>query len=396
MASAIRALINKGTMEFIRQNTHVSFRYIEEKTGFDEAKILRWEQLDSGMTPTINQAKKLAQCYRIPFVGFYMNSEDIPVMHLPNLPNFRTLQGGDFDDSAVNLAILDVLKSKALFIESAKELSIPLQRFDLSFAELDVIHMAEYFRDAMGLTFDIQRRLGSTRKLYLYIREKIESHGIYISGFTGVEPFIIRGLAIYDDTMPIIGVNDEDRPPAKSFTILHELVHIMKRSSSMCNEFYDSLSRNTEEVFCNAVAGETLVPRNNLLHVVKERGFDNIEYDSVEVLAKLFSVSKEVIIRRLLDCGVIGNSKYNSLREEIQRSYDNERIKRKQDRESGIRTGIPRNMVREAFDRASIHLSRVFYEGYDAGMFETRDIAHYLGIKEKHIDKYLGEVAKWL
>ena len=396
MASAIRALINKETLGFIRRNTHVSFRYIEDKTSFNEAKILLWEQIDSEVMPTINQARILAKCYRIPFAGLYMNSEDIPVMHLPNLPNFRTMQGGDFDDSAVNLAILDVLKSKALFIESAQELNIPFQRFDLSFTELDVMYMANYFREIMDLTYDTQRRFGSARKLYLYIREKIESHGVYISGFTGVEPSIIRGLAIYDEAMPIIGVNDEDRYPAKSFTILHELVHIMRRSSSMCNEFYDSLSKNTEEIFCNAVAGETLVPRNHLIRIVSEKEFDGIDYDSAEILAKLFSVSKEVIIRRLLDCGIIGDMEYNSLREEMQRNFDNERIKRKHDRETGIKTEIPRNMAREAFDRASMNLSKVLYEGYDAGMFETRDLAHYLGIKEKHINKYLGEVAKWL
>ena len=62
-----------------------------------------------------------------------------------------------------------------------------------------------------------------------------------------------RALAIYVKEMPIIGINDEDRPPAKSFSMIHELVHIFKRESSLCN---DMRSARSEEVFCNAVAGE--------------------------------------------------------------------------------------------------------------------------------------------
>jgi Zn-dependent peptidase ImmA (M78 family) len=41
---------------------------------------------------------------------------------------------------------------------------------------------------------------------------------------------IARAIALYDDKTPIIGINEEDRPPAKTFSIVHELTHLLNGS----------------------------------------------------------------------------------------------------------------------------------------------------------------------
>ena len=79
---------------------------------------------------------------------------------------------------------------------------------------------------------------------------------MFIQGFSGVDTEIARGVAIYNDLYPIISINNDDRYPAKTFSIIHELVHIFKRQSTMCNDMVTSFSAQQEEVFCNAVAGE--------------------------------------------------------------------------------------------------------------------------------------------
>ena len=63
----IYARINKETMRCIREKKAVSFDYVTRMTKFPEAKVTQWEDEASGKFPTINQAKALAKCYRIPF-----------------------------------------------------------------------------------------------------------------------------------------------------------------------------------------------------------------------------------------------------------------------------------------------------------------------------------------
>ena len=104
-------------------------------------------------------------------------------------------------------------------------------------------------------------------------------------------------MTIVDDSIPIIGINDDDRYPAKSFSIIHELVNIIKRVSSICNDMFGTNPWDDEEVFCNVVAGEVLVPKVALISVAKN--YTDFSIDDVDSIVNKFSVSLEVIARRL-------------------------------------------------------------------------------------------------
>lgn len=194
--------------------------------------------------------------------------------------------------------------------------------------------------------------------------------------------------------MPIIGLNNDDRYPAKTFSIIHELVHLIKRSSAVCNDMTNSLSLQAEEVFCNAVAGAVLVPIVNLNRQLGEYTQDEIDLDVVSSLADKFSISKEVICRRLLDAGKITQKRYSQLTTAIKLQFESERRAAQEYRKI---TGqvIPRNMSREAIDQNSSALCRTFFHGYREGLFDKQDISCYLCVKQNHIDKFIWEVSKW-
>ena len=196
--------------------------------------------------------------------------------------------------------------------------------------------------------------------------------------------------------MPIIGINDEDRPPAKTFTIIHELVHLFKRESSLCNDMSSSASTLSEEVFCNAVAGELLVPKS-ALKIVLEHGhyFAPYSIDDIKRVANRFSVSREVIVRRLLELRKIDQREYETYTDLFRREIEEGREKRKIQRENGIKSSIPRNMSREAFDRTSPSVSKILYQGYVNDVYSKLDIARHLNVGQNHIDKFLREVSKW-
>lgn len=282
-----------------------------------------------------------------------------------------------------------------LLIESKKALKETIPAFSISINEGDDVSLwARTIRNELGLTSEVQYKCPSARQLYLLIRNATEEAGVFVHCFTGIDTEIVRGFAIYDDVLPMIGLNNEDRYPAKTFSIIHELVHLIKRSSAVCNEMMSSFSAQKEEVFCNAVAGEVLVPKANLLKQLGSYTADEIDLDMVETIAAKFSVSKEMVCRRLLDTKKISQAHYSSLMATIRTAFENEREQMREYRRITRKT-IPRNISREAIDQNSSSLCKTFYHGFREGYFDKQDVARYLGVKQNHIDKFMWEVSKW-
>ena len=120
---------------------------------------------------------------------------------------------------------------------------------------------------------------------------------------------------------------------------------------------------------------------------------DEIDFNLIESLANKFSVSKEVVCRRLLDTGKIPKSCFSALSAEIQTRFESEREKQKTFRKITGK-GIPRNISREAIDQNSSALCRSYYRGFREGYFDKQDIARYLRVKQDHVDKFMMEASK--
>ena len=392
------ANINKETLAFICSQIGVTKVFLSQRTGHPETKIDAWLNADNDAYPTINQAKSLAKVLKLPFAGLYMNKNNLPIKKLPSIRNLRTLPDSyPMDDSALNLAVIELIRYHGFLTSSEKEmdihttpLSLPTISDDASVAEYAIV-----IREFFELALDAQFKLGSTRQFYLYVREKIESKGIFVHCFTGVDVEIARGVAIYNETAPIIGINDNDRYPAKTFSIIHELVHILKHRSTLCNEMFSSFSSQIEEVFCNAVAGEVLVPAAALGAFLSAKKITNISLDDIDTMAKRFSISKEVITQRLYDTKRFSKDQYDTFTSEIRQIFLQERESEKIAKQEGIGRPVFMNVSGGAVDKTSPSICKILLIGYSDGYFSKQEVSGLLGIKEKHIPKFFSEVAKW-
>lgn len=394
----VYALINKDTLAYICREKGVTGDFIANKTKISATNLALWLAPSDSALPTIKQAKKLASCLHIPFAGLYMNSTDIPLKKIPNVRNMRTMLGTSIsDDSALNVAMIDVLLERDFLLNANDELGLTTKTFLPVVPEgNDPRIWANAIREQFSISLEQQYKCSSARQFYLSLREKIESEGVFIHCFTDVPIDTARGFAIYYADLPIIGINDEDRPPAKSFSIIHELVHLFKRESSMCNDMNNSVATKEEEVFCNAVAGELLVPQDAISIVLSNNNCSApYSKEDLKRIADRFSVSREVIIRRLLDLNKISKIEYDTYVDMFRKEIDYEREKQRTDRKNGINNSIPRNISREAIDRTSPSVSKVLYRGYGEEIYSKQDIARHLNIDQKHINKFLTEVAKW-
>ncbi len=395
---AVYALINKEVIPYICDRKKVTKEFIYERTKLNRNSIDKWFDVSDRSLPTLLQAKKIAKCLRIPFAALYMNTDDIDVKSIPHIINNRTFDGSlSVDDSGLNLAVCDVLQERAFLIEESFELEMSIVPFTApTCTNNDPVDWANAIRSHYSIDIKEQFKCTSSRKFYLYLRKKLEDRGAFVQCFTGVPIEIVRGFSIYEKTLPIIGINDEDRPPAKSFSLIHELVHLIKRESSACNVMYNAQSTRSEEVFCNAVAGELLVPEETLSIVINDEKYKcPYTIGNIEAIAGKFSVSKEVIIRRLLDCKYINDMEYAAYSEEFRKIIEKEREEQRIARKEGVKTNVYKNVSRDAVDRTSTSVCKALYYGYTEDIYSKRDIAHHLGIAQKHVDGFLQEVSKW-
>ena len=131
----VYAKINKQTLRYIREKKNISFDHILRVAKISQEKLLSWEDINSGKFPTVNQAKALAACYHVPFAGFYMNSKDIDIKAFPKVVNKRVMINNINDDSAVNLAVEDLINDRDFYVELMNNLKEPLGAFHLTINE---------------------------------------------------------------------------------------------------------------------------------------------------------------------------------------------------------------------------------------------------------------------
>lgn len=154
-------------------------------------------------------------------------------------------------------------------------------------------------------------------------REAIEARGILVfrsNGYNGDWKFPddspVLGFSLYHKECPIIVVKKQRVETRQTFTLVHELGHILLHRSSWIDDAADLQSREGAEQAANTFAGNFLVP-NSVLNAIKDASRPNevAAFDDwLESHRKKLGVSGEVILRRLLDAGRLPQNTYAAYR----------------------------------------------------------------------------------
>jgi Zn-dependent peptidase ImmA (M78 family) len=240
--------------------------------------------------------------------------------------------------------------------------------------------VAARFRRTLGIELD--RQFGWSRDYdgFNGWRDAIEEIGALVLQMTDVPLPEARGFSLAERPLPAVVANIKDSLRARSFTLIHELVHVALRESGVCT--LDDAER--VEVFCNHIAGAVLVPADALRAdpLVAEHG-DDPEWaeTAIEALARRFSVSREVVLRRLLILDRTTEPFYRRKRHEYQEAYRvAEERRREEEREP---RPIPRDLI--AVARSGQFLSTLVLNSYERGRITASDVADYFGVRIKHL-----------
>ena len=222
-------------------------------------------------------------------------------------------------------------------------------------------------------------------------RSSIEARGILDFQMVGISPQETLGFSLALDKIPVIAVNQKSHPNSRIFSLLHELCHLMLSRSGLC-DFEEAGHQSEEdqlvERFCNRVAGAALVPRDHLLSeaIVQEHRPSVTEWtdDELQSLAHAYSVSEEVILRRLLILGRTTQRFYQRKRTEYLERYA--RLELEKRHAQGDKE-IKRNMPREALSNLGRTYTRLVLESFHQDQITLTDASRFLNLRPEQLQK---------
>lgn len=282
--------------------------------GVTKARLDRLMDGESGLT--FNQLRNVAEHFGRGVLFFLENT---PVNEeRAHSPQFRTLANQKPELS---------LKLKALIerVEKQRDVFLSL-REDLENAERPAFNPPELLEQNPQKVASIARQwLGlSEDNNFNSYREAIEAKGILVfrsNGYNGkwqiAKENPILGFALYDPDCPVIVIKKQAWDTQQSFTLMHELGHLLLHKASSIDDERDLYSHQGMERDANAFAGHLLVP-NHFLESIRddERPVDVSQYDGwLDRQKRTWGISPEVILRRLLDSGRLPQASYEAYRD---------------------------------------------------------------------------------
>ena len=144
------------------------------------------------------------------------------------------------------------------------------------------------------------------------LRDALEAENFIVFQFrTDLE--VARGFSLQSGSFPLLAVNANDSTPAKTFTLFHELAHVLRQSDGLCIPDATNVDGRYDpvETFCNYFSGFALVPTRELeVEWGKVRDKEAPEDLEIRQIARRFGASITVTVRRLLTQRLVSHTFY--------------------------------------------------------------------------------------
>jgi Zn-dependent peptidase ImmA (M78 family)/transcriptional regulator with XRE-family HTH domain len=342
------------------------------KRGANE--IEAWE--NGTLSPTYIQLETLAyKLYKRPVAIFFLPE---PPFEIPLKKAFRTLP--DIELDALSADIRYRLRLTRAFQLSLAELNdginasvrkifrdIPLSADLRRLAE-----QTERIRQYLGISLQTQASWHKDETALKVWRNAIENSGIFVFK-QPLKQKGISGFCLLDDEFPVICINNSASKTRQIFSLFHELAHLLLKVNGISKydeSYINQLPQKEQGVerFCNRFSAELLIPSHDFDKRVGSVGAITIKL--VEELSAHYSVSREAVMRRLLDEGRVTKEEY----EKRAKEWAAQKVK-------PAKGDYFKN---QATYLGEGYLQLVFGKHYQ-GKLTVEQVADYLGVKTKSI-----------
>lgn len=364
-----------------------------ERAGWDEEAVARraprlQDWVAGTAHPTLKQLEKFASDTHTPFGLLFL--PEPPVEAVP-IPDMRTI--GNAEVSQPSADLLDTIymcqTRQDWYRTYLQENGAAGPEF-VGSATTDTSSMlvAEQMRSLLGFEPAERSTFSSGEDALRRLIDRIEHIGVLVmvSGIVGgnthrqLDPEEFRGFALADPLAPLIFVNGADTKAAQIFTMIHELAHIWLGRSALSDADMASRDGRTEELWCNQVAAEMLVPRALLR--MDYQGEASTE--ELVRLARKYRVSTLVVLKRIFDAGLMDWDAYRARYEE-ERDRVVGLVAARRGNESGGNYYYTQPL------RLSRQFARAVIDSTYEGSTTYRDAYHLLGTKKHATFQSLAE-----
>jgi Zn-dependent peptidase ImmA (M78 family)/plasmid maintenance system antidote protein VapI len=305
--------INFGRVAWCCSDYGITLDQLATEVGVSRASMERAASGSAGLT--FNQLAKIAEFFGRG-VLFFLDPNQVQVEAVHTVA-FRTLANQKPELSAkLKALIARVEHQRDVYMELRDEIDADsLSAFEPpTLPQNDAVRAAALVRKWLGL---------SERNTFETYRSSIESKGILVflsNGYNGkwqiAKDNPVMGFTLYDDECPVIVIKKQQWESQQTFTLIHELGHLLLQRMSSIDDDKDLHSHEGDERAANAFAGHLLVPETHLATIdSRDRPSQVEDFDTwLEGRRKLWGVSTEVILRRLLDSGRLTHAEYTAYR----------------------------------------------------------------------------------
>lgn len=342
--------------------------------------------------PSSSVLQRMAQQYHRPLLTFYM--QEVP-RSADVGQDFRTLPA-EGDPSNVLLAtLLRDVKARQSLVRDALEdgddrLDVELVGSQSGVA--DAVELSNALVHAIGFSRDEFRGRQSADDAFSYLRTLVEAKGVFVllagdcgHWSTAIEVGVFRGFAISDRVAPFIVINDQDAKAAWSFTLLHELGHLLLGESGVSGGTPDG----DIEQLCNDAAAKTLIESDEV--TLAYLGIADGAPDVVAIinaLANRARVSRSMVAYQLFRSAGISRVVWEELRDRFRAEWHDAKAREKEKNKS--KPGGPDWYVvrRQRLGAALLTVAR---QGIADGSLTPTRAARMLGVKPMAVYPLLAD-----
>jgi Zn-dependent peptidase ImmA (M78 family)/DNA-binding XRE family transcriptional regulator len=392
MAARTKASNNPDLITWARETAGFSVADAAARLGVSEDQLQAWESRNVKDAPSIPQLRKIAALFKRPLAVFFL--AEVPT-RFEVMRDLRRLPGTGprHFSPALQMEIRASNERRELARELVSDLEEPIKSFQLSAKISDNPEsVGQNIRASLGVTNDLQFKWKDAdgRAAFNAWRNRIEEFGVLVFQTTTFATEEASGFAIAAEELPVIAVNRKDPLTRRTFSLLHEFAHLMLRVSGV-SELETDVARPPEdqriEVFCNQVAAAALIPKESLLaqSAVIEHGSQSASWKDSEIgdLARMFGVSREALLRRLLTFDRTTQQFYSLKRAQYNSEYQ-AMLKREKDKP---KKEMKRNMPVETVSNFGRPLVRMLLGNYYQDRLTLSALSGFLNLKVKHIPK---------
>jgi len=300
--------IQASVLRWARETANLSIAEVAKSLKKPEELIEAWETGEKA--PTYPQLESLAyDLYKRPLALFFLPK---PPEEPRVQTEFRSLPTDD---------LLSLDRDTLLLIRKARAFRFALEELygghtpaerpiwkEISLSEKRAAApQAKAVRAFLGITLEQQQNWPSADYALKEWRRAIERCGVFVFKHS-FKQRDISGFCLVDAELPLIMINNSTTKTRQTFSLLHELAHVLFKRSGISvfdDERLEALPPHDRaiEKFCNAVAAEILVPLQDFRIQIAQWQIEPKAATDAQFseLADRYNVSRAVILRRLLN-----------------------------------------------------------------------------------------------